>query len=340
LQVVGITGTSGKTCVAALFESILLEANRLAGSITSLGYKDGCEEQSQVLTDPDPSAIAYWLGRMVASGASHGIVELSSAALARSRAEGIELDAACIHNLDSDHLDIHGSTDNYRRAKWQILRHLQPHGIAVLNADDPHCCRILSDLEQPALTFGMHRPAEVMAAAVEEFVGEQTFLLEAGGDAVAVRSPIAGEHHRYNCLAAATLALGYGIDLATIARGLEQVQRIPGRIDRVEFGQPFGLWLDAADSPHQLRATLSAVRHIAHGRVICVVVPRPDNCRTTQRKLQQVVRRLSEQSVIMDVQRRDQRQLRSPIFRRQRAGHCVKQRQVTPSSSRRHPGRD
>ena len=90
----------------------------------------------------------------------------------------------------------------------------------ILNADDPVSVEMLSELNQPALTFGMKQPAEITAEIVEQYVNEQTFVLSAGDESVGVRTAIVGDHHVYNCLAAATMALAYGIELTTIARGL------------------------------------------------------------------------------------------------------------------------
>src|SRR4030095_10920331 len=98
----------------------------------------------------------------------------------------------------------------------------------VLNADDPVSVKILDDLSRPALTFGMRGTSEITAQIIEQHINEQTFVLSAGDHAVGVRTSIVGDHHVYNCLAAATTALAYGIELTTIARGLEAVDRLPG----------------------------------------------------------------------------------------------------------------
>lgn len=300
MKVVGITGTSGKSCVAALLASVLETAGARTGVLGSLGYDDGYDHVAAFQTTPSPPLMAEWLGRMVAGSCTHAVVELSSEGLAQSRVAGLELDAVCVTSVGRDHLDRHGSQENYRRAKRRIFEQLQPHGVAVLNADDTHCCRTLATLDHPVLTFGIDKPAEVTAILVERFVGEQTFLLMAGTDSAAVRTPIVGTHHIRNCLAAATVGLAYGIDLPTVARGLEAVQRIPGRMDRVAFGQGYGLWVDAADSPHQLAAMLEAVRGVASGRVICSLLPRAAYAPGQRRQLYLAARRLADISIITD----------------------------------------
>lgn len=297
LSVTGITGTSGKSSVVRLFESILKVAGSRPGVVGTLGYSDGCTSMRSLATTPAAPTLAHWLARMDANGCTHGLLELSSQSLAEGRAAGLNLGAACVTNLQRGGEDRHGTMENYRQAKQRIFDVLDPSGVAVLNADDPACCRMLAELDSPVMTFGMRRPADVTAQIVEQFVGEQTFLLSFGNASVAVRSCILGAHHVMNCLAAATIGLASGIDLATIARGLEAVSRIAGRMERVECGQGYGLWVDAADTPERLRGSLQAVRAVVQGRVICAVGPVVGS----QRKclaLKQVLDQLADVSVV------------------------------------------
>jgi UDP-N-acetylmuramoyl-L-alanyl-D-glutamate--2,6-diaminopimelate ligase len=190
--------------------------------------------------------------------------------LGRSVLAGVELDAACLTNVGREHLDWHGSVENYRRAKRRIFDHLSPTGIAIVNADDPASVKMLSELDCPALTIGIGQTAEITANVVEQHVNEQTFILTAGDESVGVRATMIGEHHMYNCLTAAALGLVYRIDLTTIARGLEAVQQLPGRMERLACGQEFAVLVDAAQSPDSLRTCLRAARQLTNGRLICV----------------------------------------------------------------------
>jgi UDP-N-acetylmuramoyl-L-alanyl-D-glutamate--2,6-diaminopimelate ligase len=142
--------------------------------------------------------------------------------------------------------------------------------VVILNADDPVCVEILSDLNQPALTYGLRLPSEITAHIVEQQINEQLFVLSAGDDSVGVRTAMIGDHHVYNCLAAAAMALSYGVELPDIARGLEAVDGLPGRMQRVACGQEFAVLVDAADSPDALRECLRTARRATSGRLICV----------------------------------------------------------------------
>jgi UDP-N-acetylmuramoyl-L-alanyl-D-glutamate--2,6-diaminopimelate ligase len=143
--------------------------------------------------------------------------------------------------------------------------------VAILNADCQVSMRMLSELNSPALTIGLRQGAEITAEIIEQQINEQTFVLTAGDDSVGVRTALVGDHHVYNCLTAAALGLSYGIELTTIARGLEAVEQLPGRMERIVCGQDFAVLVDAASTPDTLRACLKAARHVTAGRLICVL---------------------------------------------------------------------
>ena len=270
LRVIGVTGTNGKTTTGMLIASVLATAGKAPGITGSLGYCDGVETAPAYRTTPAPTELAEWMARMVASGCSHAVVEVSSQALAQRRVAGIEFDAAVLTNVRREHLDYHGSLLNYRKAKGRLFSQLGPHGFAVINADDPASKSFLAKLDHPVLTIGMHSAAELTATVIERHKSEQTFLLTAGNETVPVCTPMIGDHHVYNCLAAAAVGLVSGIDLPTVVRGLEAVDHVPGRLQRIECGQPFGVYVDVAGSPDTLAVALRSVRQVSDGQVICV----------------------------------------------------------------------
>jgi UDP-N-acetylmuramoyl-L-alanyl-D-glutamate--2,6-diaminopimelate ligase len=116
----------------------------------------------------------------------------------------------------------------------------------------------------------MESSAELTAVEIEHFVSEHTFLLTAGSETIPVRTKMIGTHHVYNCLVAAAVGLAYGIDLPTIVRGLENLDHVPGRLERIECGQPFGVFVDFAHTPDALCGSLSTLREVVEGRIFCV----------------------------------------------------------------------
>ncbi len=270
LKLIGVTGTNGKTTTSCLIAGVLSRAGHKVGVLGTLGYFDGNEAADAAWTTPPADQLAAWLGRMAGNGCSHGVMEVSSHALDQQRIAGVRFDAACLTNVTRDHLDYHGSLADYRLSKARLLRQLPPEGLAVINADDPISAAQLPDLDGPVLTVGIYSPAEITATPVEQLLSEQTFLLSAGSETVPVRTRMIGTHHIYNCMVAAAVGLGYGVDLVTIARGLEAAEHVPGRLERIECGQPFGVFVDYAHTPDALRQVLRTLRQATGGRLICV----------------------------------------------------------------------
>ena len=270
LKTIGITGTNGKTTTSYLIASVLAAAGYQTGVLGTLGYFDGEVWGDAGWTTPPQNVLANWMARMVANGCTHAVMEVSSHALAQQRLAAVDLDVACVTNIARDHLDYHGAWPEYRDAKARIFDHLTPEGFAVVNVDDAASEGLMAHIDGPVLSVGMEHPAEITAVSVERFASEQTFLLSAGSETAAVRTPLIGAHNILNCLVAAAVGTVYSIDLPTIVAGLEAIQRVPGRLERVECGQPFGVFVDYAHTPDALRAALSALRQVTSGRLFCV----------------------------------------------------------------------
>jgi UDP-N-acetylmuramoyl-L-alanyl-D-glutamate--2,6-diaminopimelate ligase len=270
LKIIGVTGTNGKTTTSCLIAGVLSAADHKVGVMGTLGYLDGRIVEESTHTTPPPERLASLLARMVRNGCTHAVMEVSSHALDQSRVAGLEFDAACVTNVTHDHLDYHVTLGEYRQAKAKIFDYLNIEGFAVFNADDPGSAEFLHHHAGPALTIGIDSPAEVTAVPIEQFTSEQTFLLTAGSETVPVRTQMIGRHHIYNCLTAAAVGLTYGIELTTIVRGLESIGHVPGRLERIECGQPFGVFVDFAHTPDALTGVLKTVRQVTAGRLICV----------------------------------------------------------------------
>ena len=270
LRVIGITGTNGKTTTTRLVAAILNAAGHRAGTLGTLGYCDGDQTEPAELTTPSSPALAHWLARMVANDCTHAVMEVSSHALAQRRVAGIEFAQACVTNLRRDHLDFHGTLANYHRAKMRLFDQLRPDGRAIVNADDALSREHAPLLPGAVISVGVAYGADLSATLLERSKSEQTFLLSWKHLSVPVRTAMIGDHHVTNCLLAAAIGLAEGIDLMTIVRGLESVDRVPGRLERIECGQPFGAYVDFAHTPDALAVSLDTLREVTPGRLICV----------------------------------------------------------------------
>ncbi len=298
MTTVGVTGTAGKTVTSLLVASVMESAQRRVGMTSSVGNCDSVEIQAAEEATPGTAELANWLARMTRQGCDGAVVEMSSVALAQHRHAGLELDAAIITNLKRDHQDYHNSVLQYRRAKARILEALKPEGFVVINADDPGSRQLLPKISRPTITISMRGPAELTATVIEQFPSEQTFLLHAGNETVPVRTRMVGDHHVYNCLQAAAFGLVCGMSLTDVVRGLEEVDFIPGRMERLECGQPFSVFVDHARTPDALLAALRTAKKVAERRVICVFGPEGSYDPRLRPELGRILERGADVSVV------------------------------------------
>jgi len=317
LKVIGVTGTNGKTSTCWLIASVLAAGGFSAGFTGTIVNSDGQSFGPSDMTTPPAPLLADWLARMAGNGCSHAVLEVSSHALAQSRTAGIPFEGACITNVRRDHLDFHNSLENYRQAKSRLLRQVGTNGFAVFNADDAVSNEFLSRFDQAALTIGIENSADVSASIIERHASEQTFVISAGRESVPVRTQIIGDGHVYNCLVAAAVGLVQGIGLTDIAAGLERVEKIPGRMERLECGQPFGVFVDYAHTPGALDCVLRSLRAITTGRLICVFGAGGQRDREKRPLMAEAVEAYADLAVVTDdnPRREDSAKIRRDILR-------------------------
>jgi UDP-N-acetylmuramoyl-L-alanyl-D-glutamate--2,6-diaminopimelate ligase len=272
LGTVGVTGTNGKTSTAWLTRAILEHAGRRCGLTGTIEQYDGRLSTPAELTTPDPRTLARCLASTLHNGGRNAVMELSSHALQQERAAGVELDVAIVTNVTQDHFDYHGTFDAYRLAKAKIAKLLKRGGRLVLNADDPGSRSLLEHLPTSSQwnTFGVCESADVTASEVECSPEGCRFRLQAGVESVCCETALIGAHNISNCLAAASAALHFGLSLSDIADGIRAVTHVPGRLQRVEAGQTFQVFVDYAHTEDALRRAIAAVREITPGRLLCL----------------------------------------------------------------------
>ncbi|MGO8748413.1 MAG: Mur ligase family protein [Thermoguttaceae bacterium] len=270
MKIIGVAGAGGRTTVSCLIASILNSVGQKIGVLGRLGCLDGREVCSSVRSIPPAEDLAEILARMVANGCSHAVLDVSGAALGKRRVEGVQFDAACVTGLRRNRNGKNDPLWNGRGTGPRLLDFLAPEGFVVINADDPGSVACLSEIDGPVLTVALRSAAEITARVVESGVGGQVFLLAAGSETMPVRTSMVGARHVRHCLMAAAVGLAYGIELVKIVQGLEAVDYVPGRLQRIDCGQPFGVFIDDARTPHTLAAALRALRPVTSGRLICV----------------------------------------------------------------------
>ena len=289
LNVAAVTGTNGKTTTAWLIRSLLERSGHRCGLLGTVEYSDGLRTEESHLTTPDSRSLAQWLGRMVQAGAKHAAIELSSHALHQGRSAGAELEAAVITNVTQDHFDYHKTFDAYLNAKERIVELVRPSGLVALNIDDrgswsirDRVCESLS-----CVSFGMNASADVTAQIRDESLARTRFRLSIHGKTLDCATRLVGRHNVSNILAAAATASHLGLTPEEIVSGIEAFRCVPGRLEQVDCGQPFDVFVDYAHTDDALRRCLTSLKGLTPGRLICVFGAGGDRDRTKRPKLGQ-----------------------------------------------------
>jgi UDP-N-acetylmuramoyl-L-alanyl-D-glutamate--2,6-diaminopimelate ligase len=279
LAIAGVTGTNGKTTVCFLLESVLREAGVKPCLLGTVLYRYGRDEAKAERTTPESLDLYRLLDRFATAGARSCAMEVSSHSLVLHRVAGISFRAAVFTNLTQDHLDFHRTMEAYRDAKALLFRGLSPAAAAVLNADDPHAGFLRNATRARVVTFGEGPGADVRlreARATDR--GTEIVLEHAAGvggpgspaGRLAVRSPLLGRPNAINLTTAAAAGLALGLPAPAIVRGLQAVEGVGGRFERVDEGQPFQVLVDYAHTDDALRNVLAAVRGLEPRRVLTV----------------------------------------------------------------------
>jgi UDP-N-acetylmuramoyl-L-alanyl-D-glutamate--2,6-diaminopimelate ligase len=281
LTVIGVTGTDGKTTTCNLIYHILVEAGLKTGMISTVNAVIGDEvlDTGFHVTTPDAHDVQHYLAKMVEAGLTHVVLETTSHGWSQHRVDACEFDIGVITNITHEHLDEHGSYENYRAAKARLFSSLEktepkPQGnprLAVINRDDRSFDFLNNFVKVNKVTYGLGNDADVRAFDIAYDTQGMRFIAENPEFRVSIKVNLVGKYNVSNCLAALSATVfGLGIDPEIAARGISQLPGIPGRMEMIDMGQDFLAVVDFAHTPNALRVTLETARQMTNGRVICV----------------------------------------------------------------------
>jgi UDP-N-acetylmuramoyl-L-alanyl-D-glutamate--2,6-diaminopimelate ligase len=262
LQVVGITGTNGKTTSAYIVRSLLEAAGRQTGLMGTVASVIAGVEAPAIRTTPEAIDLQRTFAQMLAGGDRCCAMEVSSHALELHRADAIHWAVAVFTNLTQDHLDFHPDMEAYFLAKRRLFE--AGPAASVINVDDPYGRRLAAEFD--AVTIAIDGDADLRARDVRFGLDGSTFTV----DGIELRTPLPGRFNVLNVLGAVAVARELGVDDATIAHAVPQAGRAPGRFEPVDEGQSFAVLVDYAHTPDSLQNVLRAARQLARGRVLCV----------------------------------------------------------------------
>ncbi len=258
LALLGVTGTNGKTTTTMLVRQLLQSAGKGCGLIGTVQLAAGEKVQEATRTSPESPVFYRWLKESCRAGDQALAVEVSSHALCMDRVHGATFAAGLFTNLTQDHLDFHGSMEAYFEAKQLLFRQCR---VGLVNADDPYGRRLLASDER-LRSYALERPAHYRALDLSLASTGTRFRLETPKGSWTVESPLLARFNAYNLLGALALLAEAGFDLETLLPGVAELRGAPGRLERVDLGQPFGVMVDYAHTPDALEKMLVAGREL------------------------------------------------------------------------------
>lgn len=272
LKLIGITGTNGKTTTNYLVQSMLSAGGFSAGLIGTIHHRVGDKIYPALNTTPESLELQQLLAEMVDRGFGYCVMEVSSHALALGRTAACVFAVGAFTNLTQDHLDFHGTMEEYFQAKRALFAGLGPDNHAVVNIDDPYGPEIINATKATVITTGLSAGADIhpRGTIVHDMDG-LSFVVKTPSGTVAVESPLVGAHNVFNILTAVGIGTALGLGNSAIALGVKNLQAIPGRMEKVDDeGQPFGVLVDYAHTEDAIVRLLGSVREVAAGRIIMV----------------------------------------------------------------------
>lgn len=272
LVLAAVTGTNGKTTTALLLQSLLARRFGGAAFLGTIGYRIGRRELPADRTTPDAALLQELLAEVVREGISAASMEVSSHALALDRVEGCRFDLAVFTNLTRDHLDFHRDMESYYGAKRRLFDLRKPGAAAVVNAADASGRRLAEEVGGRVVTYSADGPgADLFAESARcDLSGTSFDAVSPPAGRFRVASPLLGRFNVDNLLAAAAGGLALGMPPEEVAAGLGAVRIVPGRLERVEAGQPYVILVDYAHTEDALERLLLAVRELTDRKIILV----------------------------------------------------------------------
>lgn len=303
LQLIGVTGTNGKTSTTHMIERILEYAGKKTGLIGTMYTKINNKTFNTKNTTPESITLQKTFKKMVDLNVDSAIMEVSSHALDMGRVRGCDYDVAVFTNLTQDHLDYHKTLDEYKHAKGLLFSQLgnafdyQKPKWAVINIDDPAASYFSKITSARILTYSLKKQADVMAEQIEFSPNGTTFLLKTYAGAKKVTIPLLGQFNVYNVLAAAAASLAAGVSFEDTAGGINRLEGVRGRFEPVIAGQDFSVIVDYAHTPDSLENVLKTCRDMTENKLFVIIGCGGDRDKTKRPKMAQIAVTLADEAI-------------------------------------------
>ena len=298
LNMIGVTGTNGKTSTTYFIESVLNYIKRKTAVIGTVEIRiDGKKRDIDFATSttPDTIELNQMLKIMADEGCEDVIMEVSSHALELNKVDGIDFKVGVFTNLTQDHLDFHKTMENYCDAKAKLFNMCEIGGI---NKDDSWAKRMIEKASCKVYTYGIDSECDFRAEKIEYLMDRVKFSVKIDGKYVDFELGVAGRFSVYNALACISSMVAMGYDIEDIKNGIKNIKGVPGRIQNIPNNKGFNVIVDYAHTPDGLENIINAVREFTKGRVITVFGCGGDRDRTKRPIMGEIVARLGDIAII------------------------------------------
>jgi len=298
LKTIGVTGTNGKTTITYFIEMILQENNITCGLIGTINSRIGDEIFECPYTTPSLIENHQFMNNLVQQNVPYCVMEVSSHALSQGRVDLIDFKTVVFTNLTDDHLDYHGNMENYFLTKSKLFKELDPHSVSIINHDDEYGRRLLGITKSKIMTYGIKQKSDVMAENIKMDMTHTEFYVKTNKEKFRVKTHLIGLHNIYNILAAISVGLTEGIDIAIIQKGIETLRSIPGRLQRIECHQEYRIFIDYAHTEDGLKNVLQSLKDVTEEKLIVVFGCGGDRDKTKREKMGEVASLLADYVIV------------------------------------------
>lgn len=311
LDVIGVTGTNGKTTITFLLERIFSVSGYCPALIGTICYKIGNREIPATNTTPDPISIQKFMREIVDCRQDLLLIEASSHGLVQGRLDGLSFDVAIFTNLGRDHLDYHKDMEDYFKAKCLLFQKIREGGIALINIDDPYGKRLWGQLKDvDKMSYGFEPEAEIRPLEYEMSFQGMHLKVKVLDEIWELYSAIFGEHNIYNILASIGVAYKYGLRKEKVIFGIESFRGVKGRLERVYGSSQLKVFVDYAHTPEALEKVLNCLSKLKRGKLWVVFGCGGNRYREKRGEMGKIASSIADKVIITTDNPRDENPMR------------------------------
>jgi len=259
IKLIGITGTKGKTTSTNFVKSVF--GDKKCGLIGTIKIDLGTKQIDSNLTTPEANDLNYYFSEMISNGCEAAVMEVSSHSLMLHRVDNLDFDIAIFTNLAHDHLDFHGTPENYLNAKKKLFDGLKPNAFAIINIDDKAAKKMVKNCSAKIITYGFGKAADFRISDVNYSLNGTKFNVTFNNNTVALETSLIGIFNAYNAAAAFAAGVVSGLDINKVIKAIKKTPQVPGRFEVISKGNKKAI-VDYSHTPESLQSTLNAIKEI------------------------------------------------------------------------------